>query len=333
MRTGKLPINMLKRSIIKELKNKNSHVIRGAEVGADNALLRLEPHEEMIVSTESYEAYNEAFAAMALKKAVNNLACGGGEPVAATLSLLLPKRFFENDLKQYMKKINQAAEEAGIQIMGGDTRIHPDIKVPFVTVTAMGKILKEPLWKEGKVKPGQELVVSKWIGMEGAFLIAKTKEKELEERYPGSMIAVVKDMQPKLTIELEAATAIKSGVHAMHDLSEGGIMGGLWEFAEKHGVGLEIDLKKIPVKQEIIEVCEFYEINPYMLRSGGSLLMATDNGTNLVRELEEVGISASVIGRITEGNDRVIYNEEEKRFLDLPQADEIYKINLKMEER
>lgn len=327
MRTGKIPINMLKRSIIKELKSKNSQVIRGAEVGADNALLRLEPHEDVIVSTESYEAYNEVFAAMAVKKVANNLACGGGEPVAVTLSLLLPKRFFENDLKQYMKKINQAAEEAGVEIIGGDTRINPGIKVPFVTITCMGKISKDLPLEQKKVSPGQELVVSKWIGMEGAFLIAKAKEEELLERYPYSLVEAVKCMEHGISVFSEAACAIKSGISGMHDLSEGGILGGLWEFAEKHGVGLEIDLKKIPVRQEIIEICEFYDINPYLLRSGGCLLMAVDNGAELVRELLKVGISASVIGRVTEGNDRVIYNGEEKRFLDLPQADEIYKVD------
>ena len=327
MRTGKIPINILKRSILKELKSKNSQVIRGAEAGADNALLRLEPHEDIIVNTESYEAYNELFAAMAVKKAVNNLACGGGEPVAVTLSLLLPKRFFENDLKQYMKKINQAAEEMGVEIIGGDTRINPNIKIPFVNITAIGRVLKDSPLEHKKVFGGQDLVVSKWIGMEAACLIANAKEIELKERFPQSLIDTVKGMEQEMKVLSEAAGAIKSGVSAMHDLSEGGILGGLWEFAEKHNVGLEIDLKKIPVKQEIIEICEFYEINPYLLRSGGSLLMVTDNGANLVRKLSEMGISSSVIGRITEGNDKVIYNGEEKRFLDLPQADEIYKVD------
>ena len=134
-------------------------------------------------------------------------------------------------------------------------------------------------------------------------------------------------MEQGVSVFSEAACAIKSGVSGMHDLSEGGILGGLWEFAEKHSVGLEIDLKKIPVRQEIIEICEFYDINPYLLRSGGCLLMTVDNGSELVRELSKVGISASVIGRVTDGNDRVIYNGEEKRFLDLPQADEIYKVD------
>lgn len=99
----------------------------------------------------------------------------------------------------------------------------------------------------------------------------------------------------------------------------------LWEMAEASGVGLEIDLKKIPVRQETIEVCEFFGINPYQLISSGCMLMAAEDGNLLVRELEKAGIPATIIGKATAGNDRVLLNEEERRFLEPPKADELYK--------
>lgn len=333
MKTGKVPVNVLKRSILKELKHKRDEVIRGAEVGADNALLRLKPHEEIVVATESYEAHSDFFAYVALVKTVNNLACAGAEPVSVTTAITLPEKFSEPELKQYMRSLNRAAEVVNVEIVGGDTRISAGVKVPLLTITGIGKLDETNKPVQRQVQPGQELVVSKWIGMEGALLLVNEKEKELQERYPFALLEAVKAMEQHIMVSGEAATAIKSGVSAMHDLSEGGILGGLWEFAEQHRIGLEIDLKKIPVKQEIIEICEFYELNPYALRSGGCMLMAADNGANLVRELQKNGIFASVIGRVTAGNDRVILNEEEKRFLDLPQADEIYKINFGLEER
>ena len=82
-----------------------------------------------------------------------------------------------------------------------------------------------------------------------------------------------------LSIRSEAAVAAKSGVAAMHDLSEGGVFGALWELGQCSGVGLEIDLKKIPIRQETIEICEFFDLNPYKLLSGGSLLLAAADGT------------------------------------------------------
>ena len=87
----------------------------------------------------------------------------------------------------------------------------------------------------------------------------------------------------------------------MHDVTEGGIFGALWEMAEASGVGLEIDLKKIPVRQETIEVCEFFGINPYQLISSGCMLMAAEDGNLLVRELEKAGIPATIIGKATAG--------------------------------
>ena len=328
MKTGKVPVNILKRSIINEIKSKNTEVIQGAGVGADYALLRLKALEDIVVTTNAYEAANPLAAALAVYKAGNNLACSGARPVAVTVSMVLPPEFQEAELKSYMKAMNEVAERLQVEIVGGDTRISPNVRVPMLTITGIGYVNNENPMEERKVCAGQELVVTKWIGMEGAVLIAKAREKELQERYPYALLERVQIMEHEMSVLVEAATAVKSDVSAMHDLSEGGILGGLWEFAGKHGVGLEIDMKKIPVKQEIIEICEHYELNPYALRSGGSLLMAVNHGSNLVWELNKLGIEATVIGRITDGNDRILRNQEETRYLDLPQADEIYKMNI-----
>ena len=85
-------------------------------------------------------------------------------------------------------------------------------------------------------------------------------------------------------------------------------------------------MKRIPVRQETIEICEFFGLNPYELISGGSLLMAADDGAELVRELAKIGVPATVIGKIRSGNDRVVINEDERRFLEPPKPDEIYKV-------
>lgn len=328
MKTGKVPVNILKRSIINEIKQKNKEVFKGAGVGADYALLRLKALEDIVVTTNIYEASNSLSAALAVYKAGNNMACSGAVLIAVTVSMTLPVEFQESELKAYMKAMDDAAEKLQVEIAGGDTQISENVQVPILTVTGIGRVSAENSMEERKVCAGQELVVSKWIGMEGALLIVNAKEEELQNRYPYAMLDRVMAMEHEMTVLLEAATAVKSEVSAMHDLSEGGILGGLWEFAGKHGVGLEIDIKKIPVKQEVLEICEYFELNPYALRSGGSLLMAVNNGSNLVWELNKLGIEASVIGRITDGNDRIIRNQEETRYLDLPQADEIYKMKI-----
>ena len=127
-----------------------------------------------------------------------------------------------------------------------------------------------------------------------------------------------------LSIRSEAAVAAKSGVAAMHDLSEGGVFGALWELGQCSGVGLEIDLKKIPIRQETIEICEFFDLNPYKLLSGGSLLLAAADGNALVHAIRQAGGEAVIIGRTIDSNDRVLINGEERRFLETTQTDELW---------
>lgn len=327
MRIGKIPVNVLKRSILKELNNPSrDEVIKGAEVGADNALLRLKMRETAVFNTQCYQADSENFAAMAVHRALNNLFCEGAEPTAVTVGLTLPENFSEQQLKSYMQVMAKTAAAYQADILGGDTKIFSAVTVPVITVTGIGALDDERSVNKRKVTAGQELVMSKYIGMEGAVLLAKEKEEELSRRYPYAMIEAVKDLDSQISVSMEAQVAMQMGVTAMHDLSEGGILGGLWEFSEHYQVGLEVDLKMIPVMQEIIEVCEYFELNPYALRSGGALLMVADKGSVLVEKLREKGISSAVIGRVTDEKQRVIYNEEETRYLDRPQADEIYKI-------
>lgn len=116
---------------------------------------------------------------------------------------------------------------------------------------------------------------------------------------------------------------MKSGVSGMHDVSRGGIFAALWELAEQAGVGLEINLKNIPVRQETIEVCEVLELNPYELYGAGALLIVCDHGLEMIRQLEKENIPAAVIGKITDEKGKVVINEEERRFLDRPKSDEL----------
>ena len=175
-------------------------------------------------------------------------------------------------------------------------------------------------------RPGDDILASKWIGLEGTSIIAKEKETELLARYPLELVRTAQGFDNYLSVLPEAAVAVRSGVSAMHDVTEGGIFGALWEMAESSGVGLEIDLKKIPIKQETVEVCEFFHVNPYELISSGCMLMSAPDGNTLARELARAGIHAAVIGKAVAGNDRVLCNEEERRFLEPPKTDELYKV-------
>ena len=325
MKAGKLKESVLKRSILKQLHKRNDKVMMGPFVGSDYGAIDVTEDEVVVLSTDPITASAVGQGKSAVYAAANDVASSGATPQGVSVSLLLPTSLNEEELRDIIKDMESACEECHVDIIGGHTEVTRAVKEPLVTVTAVGTVSKDKLVDNRNLCPGMDIVVSKWVGLEGTAILAKEKSGELRTRFPQPFIDKAAVFDQMMSVMTEAAVAVKSGVCAMHDVSEGGIFGALWELAECGDVGLEIDLKKIPIRQETIEICEFFDINPYKMMSGGSLLMATEDGNALVRELEKAGIFAAIIGKATSSNDRVLLNEDERRFLETTQTDEIYK--------
>ena len=168
--------------------------------------------------------------------------------------------------------------------------------------------------------------MTKWAGLEGTAVLAEICKEKLEERLPSHMIYDAAAFSKHISVREDARIAFDNGAEYVHDISQGGVFAALWELCEAAGCGMDVDLKKIPIKQETVEIVNHLAINPYQLISGGSLLMITKDGEGLLREFEKQGVFAEVIGNVAAGNGRIIRNEDEVRYLDKPQADEIHKI-------
>ncbi len=333
MKIGKVSESVLKRSILRQLKTKRKEVLCGAGVGDDCAIFAFSDTEILASCVQEAAVAVQADMGSAtavtmahlIQKCANNLAVSGAQPIAAMITLLLPETVEEADIKALMMQAERTCESLSMQIAGGQTRVDKALNAPIAVVTGYGKVLRTEYRMAKNAKPGQDIVVSKWIGLEGTALLAKQNQDKLLERYPAYLVEEAQGFDRYLSILPEAATAMKSGVCAMHDASEGGIFAALWELAEGAGVGLTIDLKKLPLKQETVEVCECCNVNPYELKSGGCLVMTSEDGAGLVEALRAEGIPAVVVGRLTDSNDRIIRNEDEVRYMDRPRTDEIYK--------
>lgn len=326
MKIGKVPENVLKRSVIKQIHKRRDEVLLGSAVGEDCTAFRIPPEELVVMSVDPITGATKDVGKLAVNITANDIASAGAEIIGIMLSILLPENTSEEELRSMVQDIDNECEKLGIEVMGGHTEVTAAVNIPVITVTGVGKVKETQLVSTGGAKPGDDIVVTKWIGLEGTSIIAKEKEPELSKRFAPAFIETAKRFDEYLSVTSEAAVAVNAGVKAMHDVTEGGIFGALWEMAEASGVGLEIDLKKIPVKQETIEISNFYDINPYQLISSGAMLMASEDGERLVRELEKNGIHAAVIGIATEGNDRIIKNSDETRYLEPPKADELYRV-------
>ena len=168
-----------------------------------------------------------------------------------------------------------------------------------------------------------DLVLTKWIALKGTYELASRKGEQLLERFPSVMIHDAAEFEQYLSTEKERRILNGYGAAAVYPLGRGGVLNGLWNLLEEMDAGMEIELRKIPIRQETVEICEFFDLNPYYTDSAGALLAAVNDGYGIVSALEREGIPAAVIGRTNGGNDRIIYNQEKKRYLDRPQKEEL----------
>lgn len=353
MKKGKISESVLKRSVLKYIRSKSEEVTTGA--GSDCAFLKCTCASTCVstygkengnsysgcalaASTQTVSLPIQDAGSLAVYAAANNLAAEGARAFAAMLAITLPEEdtfYGEEWLRGLMCQIDRTCGRLGMEIAGGHTEATERVTAPVITVTALGRSLNAEgpmageLFARTEKKAAEhkfDIVMTKWIGLEGTLILAREKRNELLTRYPGSIIESAQGFEKYLPVLPEAATALKSDVYAMHDARCGGAFGALWELGGRMGVGLSVDLKKIPVKQETIEICEFFDLNPYEILSGGSLLLAVKDGERLVKHLEEQGISAAVIGAGAPGNDRIVINGGEKRFLEPAKPDEILKV-------
>ncbi|MDD3173280.1 MAG: AIR synthase family protein [Herbinix sp.] len=326
MNLGKVPETVLKRSVLNQIGHRREEILVGPAVGEDCSILEVGEDEVLVMSTDPITGTVKDIGTLAVNITANDIASNGAEVIGIMLTVLLPEGTQEFELKVMMKDIEAECKKLNIEVIGGHTEVTKAVLQPIVTVTGIGKMKKSEIIKTAGAKPGQEIVMTKWAGLEGTAIIAASKEEELKSKYSLSFIENAKQLMEYISVVPDSMVARAVGVTSMHDVTEGGIFGALWEIGAASKVGLEVDLRKILLKQETVEICEFFDLNPYMLISSGCMLMITDHANQLVERLNAEGIAAAVIGRIIQGNDRIIINEEERRFLEPPKSDELYKV-------
>jgi hydrogenase expression/formation protein HypE len=326
MEAGKVSETVLKRSILNQIGKRRPEVLVGPAIGEDCSIIAAGGGKAFVLSTDPITGTVQDIGTLAIHVTANDLASNGADIIGMMLTILLPVGFKEESLRTMMQDIEAVCRQLDIEIIGGHTEVTRAVSQPVITVTGIGSIKEGEVIKTAGAVPGQEIVMTKWAGLEGTAIIAREKKTELLAKYPASFIEGAERLLEHISVVPEARIARAVGVTSMHDVTEGGIFGALWEIGAASGAGLEVNLEKIRLKQETVEICEFFDINPYMLISSGCMLIVTDKANLLVERLESEGIEAAVIGRITKGNDRIIKNGDERRFLEPPKADELYKV-------
>ena len=325
MMIGKISNTVLQRSVMKQIKHRREDVVLPAGIGEDCAAFGVAAGEDVIVATESVTGTEQELAEIAVHAVANDLAAGGARILGILVNILLPEQAREIVIKRLLSKMEEVCSLLSIEILEVNAEVTRAVREPLLTITGVGTCGKGEVVGTKGLRAGDDLVMTKWTGLLGTARLAKIHLKELTEKYTNEFISHAATFTKYSSVVKEAQVAKQTGVTCMHYVSERGIYGALWDLSLAAQVGFEVELAKIPIRQETVEICEFYDLNPYQLMSGGSLLIGTANGSTMVKTLREAGIYAEMIGKAVRGNDKIIIREGERFSLEPPKMDEFYK--------
>jgi hydrogenase expression/formation protein HypE len=295
---GKIPIDVLKDVVFKNLGVKREEVILGPCAGIDGTVIEV-GNRSLIVSMDPITGALERIGGLAVNVNANDIATFGVEPAFLFSCILLPEGADRRIVETICVQMNETAKELNMAIVGGHCEVTPGLANPIVVGCTMGITEKENYVTAGGAKSGDTLILTKSAGIEGTAILASDREKQLRKTMSLEMLLKAKEFFNQISVVKEAITAFKTGgVDAMHDPTEGGIIGGVYEMAEASKMGVRIIEEKIPVQPETARICEFFKIDPLQLISSGALLIAAKPGTanKIVEKLKQKNIQASVIG-------------------------------------
>ena len=297
MKAGKVPADLLQRLVYPYL-GRRPDVLLHAHLGEDCAAVDF-GEWTAVLTTDPVTGAARHLGRYAVHVACNDLATTGAEPVALLLTLLLREGSSPADLEVVMREAGAAAAELGVEIAGGHTEVTPGIDHTIAVVTALGRARRGTVISAAGARPGDTVVLTKSAGVEGTAILATDLGDRLRLRLDDAVIERARAFLGRISVVPEGLAAARAGASAMHDVTEGGVLGGAWELAEASGIGIEVRAEAVPVAPETQAVCEVLGLDPLRLISSGAMLIAAPNPDAMMAVLREAAIPGAVIGTMT----------------------------------
>ncbi|MDQ1280327.1 MAG: hydrogenase expression/formation protein HypE [Thermoproteota archaeon] len=297
---GKIPPELLDKTVFKFLGAYRNDVIMGPSKGEDAAIVSV-GGKLLVFHADPISGANEKIGWISMNVATNDIATRGVKPLWALSCIMLPVGSEEKILEKICIEMSLAAQKLGVSIVGGHSEVTPGIDHPLVIVFALGVAEGNRYVTTGGAKAGSKIILTKSVGIEGTAILSSDRRGVLIPRLGKKLVEVATSYFDRLSILDEALTAFAfGGVQAMHDPTEGGISNGLHEVADASKTGFRIYEDAIKISYETLKICVLLGINPLNLISSGSLLIVSESSkaVDLVNKLVEKGIDASIIGDV-----------------------------------
>lgn len=328
MEAGKVPNDILDKIVLSKINKVRKDIILRPGIGEDCAAIDFEKYA-CILSTDPITGAANEVGKLAVHISCNDIASCGVEPMGLMVTILCPVGTTEAELGKVMEQICEAAEQLNVEIIGGHTEITSAVNRIVISTTAVGKALKNKVVSSRGARPGDCVIMTKSAGLEGTAIIANDFEDRLRDKISSEQLLEAKGFIKSISVVKEGILAGEFGATAMHDITEGGVLGAAWEIAEASNTGIIIEKDKIPVEDVTKTICSIFDLDVLKLISSGCMFITCKDGEKLVRLLEKNNIRAAVIGSITSNkSEKLLISKKDGtvREIEQPDSDELYKV-------
>ncbi len=296
-----------------------------AALGVDAAAIALDADSACVLTTDPITTATSGAGRLAVHVVCNDLAAMGAEPVGVLATLLFPVGVAPDAIAEMAAEIDATARALNVEVLGGHTEVAPGIGAPLVVMSGVGKAKRDRILTAAGARPGDALVLTKAAALEGTHVLANDLRSRLGA-VPPTLLDEARRYGDELSVVPEARLAVELGATAMHDPTEGGVIGALWEMAEASRCGFRVTVSAIPVRDATRAICEALAVDPLRLIASGALLIAWRDGAAMVNGLHAAGIAATLIGEMTDLHKVLVHSDgREEQVIELDR-DELYRI-------
>jgi hydrogenase expression/formation protein HypE len=301
MKVGKLSQVDLQR-MLDTISIKDPRVLVGPKIGEDAAFID-SGDNILIAAADPITFTSDRIGEYAVQINANDVAACGATPRWFLANVLLPTSYNTEEVHSLFTQMTNACNNLGASLIGGHTEVIDKIEQPIIAGCMLGEVERNKEIRTSGALPGDVIVITKGIAIEGTSILAREHSERLEKvGISAEIIEKAKSLldNPGISIVKDAMTAVRAEaeVHAMHDLTEGGLATALWELASAAEIGLRVDSRCIPILGETAHICQLLNLDPMGLLASGSLLITVPPAgvPFLVQDLFQEGISSSIIG-------------------------------------
>ena len=299
---GKLPAWLLKKVL--PARTTDPQVIVGPGLGMDAAAIAI-GDRVVVAKNDPITFASEGGATHLVEVNANDIACMGATPRWLLVTGLLPHGVTPADVLNQFAELREACRHRSVDLVGGHTEVVPGLERPILVGMMLGETAPGDLIEPGRARPGDVLLLTKGLAIEGTALLARERRDHLIPVLGADGVRAAADLMhhPGISIVRDAELAREAGgVTALHDPTEGGFATAVRELAAASGTGAEIDADAIPILPETRAVADALGLDPLgLLASGALLISATPDAVPGIRQrVEAAGIPVSVVGRLTD---------------------------------